>query len=164
MALADKLADRYAPLALGHIGEPPLQVLNSTPGSGVEFTTTPLARFEHPSTELAHWAASQHSPFSVSADLVNALETPELGGGGDLEKAPIGDPSSYTVEQPLPVPFIEEDQLYMVSVGHWTVGWRDFADWGVSFQRLEGDQLGKQTSFAVGMWKGDLESVRTIAQ
>jgi hypothetical protein len=323
--ICDKLADRYAPLAHGHIGEPPLGVLASTPGSGVQIATTPLARFEQPSTELALWASRQQPPFSLSDDLVKSLQMIESGGGGDLEKAPgvnyysvsntqgtahcsqyvsfsiqkgvavgalnpvptdentpcgiglyyatvdgtpvflsesydyrpgmsvsidvstwnsdrfaaacsvqlsykphfsdktlnnwdqscsggsceslrkasfelveaaerspstlltesiqkltpaqkaawdqisqeptpglgdaMGDSSGYTAESPLRVPLVQEGQLYVASLGHFTIGWRDFADWGATFETLDGDKLTKRATFAVGMWKGDLESV-----
>lgn len=44
-------------------------------------------------------------------------------------------------------------------IGHFAIGWRDFADWSVTFLSLDNDQLTRHGAFAVGVLKGDLLDV-----
>jgi len=61
------------------------------------------------------------------------------------------------------VPYINQGVMYLVSLGHITIGLnREFADWRVIFQSLEDGKLEQRAAFAVGMWKGDLKSASTI--
>ena len=62
------------------------------------------------------------------------------------------------------IPFLHNDRLYIASVGHFAIGWRDFADWSVIFETLERGELKPRGTFAVGTWKGDLEYVSVKAK
>lgn len=62
------------------------------------------------------------------------------------------------------IPFLHNDRLYLASVGHFSIGWRDYADWSVMFATLDEGKLTPRGAFAVGVWKGDLEYVSVSAQ
>jgi uncharacterized protein len=66
------------------------------------------------------------------------------------------DPSS---DDAFSIPFIQHDRLYVASIGHFTIGWREYADWSVIFASVDDGKLTPRGVFAVGTWKGDLESV-----
>jgi uncharacterized protein len=57
------------------------------------------------------------------------------------------------------LPFMHHDQLYLASIGNYSIGWRIFADWSVTFSSSDDTKLTPRGSFSVGTWKGDLESV-----
>ncbi len=57
------------------------------------------------------------------------------------------------------IPYFDEGRLYSVRIGHFAIGWRDFADWSVTFLSAESDQLTPHGAFAVGTLKGDLLDV-----
>jgi uncharacterized protein len=71
------------------------------------------------------------------------------------------DPSAA---DPFTIPFIHHEQLYLASIGHYSIGWRVYADWSAIFDSWDHGKLTPQGSFAVGTWKGDLESVSIIAR
>lgn len=56
------------------------------------------------------------------------------------------------------LPVIYQGDLYLATLGHFTIGWREFADWSVRFDTLQGGKLVREGSFAVGMTKGKLSS------
>lgn len=74
--------------------------------------------------------------------------------------ANVGDPANITDVLPLRLPYVHDGRVYMASLGHFTIGWRYFADWSVKFEKLENDKLVQQAAFPVGMGKGQLEDVR----
>jgi len=53
--------------------------------------------------------------------------------------------------------------LIIASIGHFAIGWRDFADWSVLFEEFEDGKMTPRGAFSVGTWKGDLETV-TVAE
>ena len=73
--------------------------------------------------------------------------------------ANIEDPANITDVIPLRLPYVHEGRVYMASLGHFTIGWRYFADWSVKFAKLENDKLVQQAAFPVGMGKGQLEGI-----
>ena len=58
------------------------------------------------------------------------------------------------------LPVVIDGNFYLASLGHFTIGWRVFHDWSVTFDRLEGDKKVTAASFAIGMAKGKLIDVR----
>ena len=48
--------------------------------------------------------------------------------------------------------------MYVARIADRTVGWRDYADQSVKFERLEDGQFTEKAAFAVGVWKGELEN------
>ena len=57
---------------------------------------------------------------------------------------------------PLLLPLVYNGQVYLASVGHFTVGWRIYADWSVKLDRLQDGKPQTQASFAIGMKRGQL--------
>jgi hypothetical protein len=54
------------------------------------------------------------------------------------------------------VPVVHHDRLYIAGVGHYTIGWRVYADWRIEFETLDDGKLTSRGTFSVGTWKGDL--------
>jgi hypothetical protein len=81
-------------------------------------------------------------------------------GNAGSESAPdtVSDDSIPTDTSPLRLPYVDHGSVYLVSLGHFTIGWREYADWSVIFSTLEDGKLVQKAVFAVGMWKGDLEN------
>ena len=106
-------------------------------------------------------AAVQDNPGSAADGLNKKLSQPQsqqyqaalkLADQSDAAS----DPADYTDEHPLHMPFVYQGQVLMASLGHFTIGWRTFADWSVLFQSVENGKLVDQERFAIGMLKGDL--------
>jgi hypothetical protein len=73
------------------------------------------------------------------------------------DAAAAADPGNLLYESPLCIPYVEHGQVYIVRLGHFTIGWRYFADWSVRFQSLGQGEHAENADFAVGMVKGKLE-------
>ncbi|ATQ67184.1 hypothetical protein Ms3S1_08380 [Methylosinus sp. 3S-1] len=78
-----------------------------------------------------------------------------------LSPAEAAEPSSYTDNAPLLLPLVDEGRVYLAALGHFTVGWRVFADWRVGLKQIDKDALTERAVFAIGMTKGELRSVET---
>ena len=69
------------------------------------------------------------------------------------------DPADLLDSSPMELPLLVDHRLYVATLGHYTVGWRQFADWDVRFYEIAGGKLVAVGAFPVGMWKGELRSV-----
>ncbi|MDB6010396.1 MAG: hypothetical protein JWL65_2646 [Gammaproteobacteria bacterium] len=56
------------------------------------------------------------------------------------------------------VPFVRQGEVYVARIADRTIGWRDYADQSVKFERLEDGKIIEKAAFAVGVWKGELEN------
>ena len=56
------------------------------------------------------------------------------------------------------VPYVREGEVYVARIADRTIGWRDYADQSVKFERLEDGKITETAAFAVGVWKGELEN------
>jgi uncharacterized protein YecT (DUF1311 family) len=56
------------------------------------------------------------------------------------------------------VPYVRQDEVYVARIADRTIGWRDYADQSVKFERLEDGKITARAAFAVGVWKGELEN------
>lgn len=83
--------------------------------------------------------------------------------GSQQDQAKDIDPAGITQEDPLLLPYVRQGRVYLATLGHFTIGWRYFADWRVTFETLEDGKLTPQGEFAVGMMKGDLVRVSVSA-
>jgi uncharacterized protein len=90
------------------------------------------------------------------------LATRDHPGSGWDQKAKV-DPANVTEEDPFLLPYVHEGRLFLASLGHFTIGWRYFADWGVTYKALEDGKLTPQGHFAVGMIKGEPQKVSVFA-
>jgi hypothetical protein len=59
---------------------------------------------------------------------------------------------------PLLLPMVVEDHVFLASIGHFTIGWRVFADWKVTVEAAEADKVREIAHFAIGMTKGQIAS------
>jgi hypothetical protein len=57
------------------------------------------------------------------------------------------------------IPFLNKGQLHLVSIEHYAIGPRDYADYSVLLEELKDGKLVFQGAFSVGSSKGDLESI-----
>lgn len=81
-----------------------------------------------------------------------------------MEQAFAAKPREPSSNDAFNIPFLHNGRLYLVSVGHFSIGWRDFEDWSVMFATLDAGTLTPRGAFAVGTWKGDLEYVSVTAK
>ena len=56
------------------------------------------------------------------------------------------------------VPYVRQGEVYVARIADRTIGWRDYADQSVKFERLEEGKITEKAAFAVGVWKGELEN------
>jgi hypothetical protein len=49
--------------------------------------------------------------------------------------------------------------VFLASVGHFTIGWRVFADWKVAVEAGEADKTREIARFAIGMTQGQIAGV-----
>ena len=78
-------------------------------------------------------------------------------GGDDAAKPSTA--ATLTDTRPLVLPMLVDDRVYLASVGHFSVGWRVFADWKVTVEASEGDKIREIARFAIGMTQGPIVSV-----
>lgn len=72
----------------------------------------------------------------------------------ESDKADDSPPDAPTDQAPVVLPLELGGALYAAAVGHFTIGWRRFADWSVKFENL--DDPRDKASFAIGMSRGAL--------
>lgn len=60
--------------------------------------------------------------------------------------------------EPLALPFVFKGRVYLARLGHQTIGWRTFGDWGVRFGEIVDAAVVDRATFAFGMKKADLTS------
>ena len=74
------------------------------------------------------------------------------------QSAAEGQPDAGASENVVFVPYILQGEVYVARIADRTVGWRDYADQSVKFERLEDGKITEKAAFAVGVWKGELEN------
>ncbi|MBG0809235.1 hypothetical protein IY145_07580 [Methylosinus sp. H3A] len=120
---------------------------------------------------LALVEAAQKQPLEARKSALARLTTPQAAEFTELEKlaepmkdaprdpAEAADPAFYDENGPLRLPFVHGGRLYLAELGHFTIGWRIFADWRVALKRPEKGKLEESAVFAIGMTKGALRDV-----
>ena len=78
---------------------------------------------------------------------------------GALETA-----AGLTDTSPLPLPMVVDNRVFLATVGHFTIGWRTFADWKVTVESGEADKTRSDKTreiarFAIGMTQGPIVGV-----
>ncbi|RFB74980.1 lysozyme inhibitor LprI family protein [Methylovirgula sp. 4M-Z18] len=68
-------------------------------------------------------------------------------------------PDTALDTNPMILPSVVDDKVYLVTLGHRTIGWRIFGDWEVKFWSLAGDHLENVATTTVGMARGKLLNV-----
>ncbi|MDB5533751.1 MAG: hypothetical protein JWO28_2066 [Hyphomicrobiales bacterium] len=59
---------------------------------------------------------------------------------------------------PLLLPMLVDNHVFLASLGHFTIGWRVFADWKVTVEAAEADKVREIAHFAIGMTQGPIAS------
>jgi hypothetical protein len=67
--------------------------------------------------------------------------------------------ATLTDTTPLLLPMVVDDHVFLASVGHFTIGWRVFADWKVTVEAADADKTREIARFAIGMTPGPIVSV-----
>jgi hypothetical protein len=67
--------------------------------------------------------------------------------------------ATLTDTNPLALPMVVDNRVFLASVGHLSIGWRVFADWKVAVEAAEGDKVREIARFAIGMTQGPIASV-----
>lgn len=95
------------------------------------------------------------------AEMIANGDQAAASSGGPAAKAQEqeSDPADLTEQDPLLVPYIVQGRLYIVSLGHFTIGWRYFGDWSVKFAEVENGPLEQRGAFAIGMVKGRMQDI-----
>lgn len=74
------------------------------------------------------------------------------------QSAAEGQPDAGASENVVFVPYVRQGEVYVARIADRTIGWRDYADQSVKFERLEDGKITEKAAFAVGVWKGELEN------
>ena len=83
-------------------------------------------------------------------------DDPQPGGDGAAKPSTA---ATLTETMPLLLPMVVDDRVYLASVGHFTIGWRVFADWKVTVEAAEAERTREIARFAIGMTRGPIVSV-----
>jgi hypothetical protein len=67
--------------------------------------------------------------------------------------------ATLTDTVPLLLPMVVDDRVFLASVGHFTIGWRVFADWKVTVEVADAERTREIARFAIGMTQGPIVSV-----
>jgi hypothetical protein len=90
-----------------------------------------------------------------AADRPNA-DDPQAGGDDAVKPSTA---ATLTETVPLLLPMVVDDRVFLASVGHFTIGWRVFADWKVTVEAAEAERTREIARFAIGMTQGPIVSV-----
>jgi len=107
---------------------------------------------------LAAMSAAQREEYQR---LKRAADRPDLtdstADGDDAGKPKTA--ATLTDASPLLLPMVVDNRVFLASVGHFTIGWRVFADWKVTVEAAEADKTREIARFAIGMTQGPIAGV-----
>jgi hypothetical protein len=84
---------------------------------------------------------------------------PDDRQAGDDDAAKPRTAATLTDTTPLLLPMVVDDRVFLASVGHFTIGWRVFADWKVTVEAAEAERTREIARFAIGMTQGPIVNV-----
>jgi hypothetical protein len=90
-----------------------------------------------------------------AAGETDSAEAPVDGGDAGKPKTA----ATLTDANPLVLPMVVDNRVFLASIGHFTIGWRVFADWKVAVEAAEGDKAREIARFAIGMTQGPIAGV-----
>jgi hypothetical protein len=67
--------------------------------------------------------------------------------------------ANLTETNPLLLPMVIDDRVFLASVGHLAIGWRVFADWKVTVETFEANKVREIARFAIGMTQGPITDI-----
>lgn len=114
--------------------------------------------------------AIQKDPLAARKDAIERLSPIQRTTFAAMEKLArekIGDipapdqpanPAGYLDQNPLLAPLLHQGEVYLASIGHYTIGWRVYPDWSVKLDKLDHDQLTTIGTASVAMRRGTLRA------
>jgi hypothetical protein len=96
----------------------------------------------------------EYSRLKRIADRPDPADSQTGGDGAETAKSA----ASLTDTSPLLLPMVIDDRVFLATVGHFTIGWRVFADWKVTVEAGEADKTREIARFAIGMTQGPIVS------
>jgi uncharacterized protein len=103
--------------------------------------------------------AAETDPETLQAQSLKTLTDPQRAQFALIAQAFDAERRDPSADNAINVPLIHRDRVYLASIGNFTIGWREYADYSVVFASLDDGKLTVRGSFAVGTWKGDVESI-----
>ena len=94
----------------------------------------------------------QKAEFGTIVKLLNDRDRTE-------DASPTLDPGAILDMNPLRLPFIIHSHIYVASIGHFTIGWRQSLDWSVVFETVENGAIVTKAQFGVGMFNDTVTDV-----
>jgi hypothetical protein len=105
---------------------------------------------------LAAMTSAQRGEYQLIKRLADKPEPDDSHAGGDAGKP--ATTAGLTDTMPLVLPVVVDNHVYLATVGHFTIGWRLFADWKVTFEAGEADKTREIARFAIAMTPGPIIS------
>lgn len=114
--------------------------------------------------------AVQSDPLATRRDAIARLSSAQRATFERMEKLArdrLGDapapqtpasPASYLDQNPLLLPIMRGNDVYLASVGHYTIGWRTYPDWSVKLEKLDHGEMTTIGTASVAMRRGSLRS------
>jgi hypothetical protein len=105
---------------------------------------------------LAAMTSAQRDEYQRLKRLADRPDPDDSQGGGDAAKP--ATTAGLTDTTPLVLPVVVDNRVYLATVGHFTIGWRLFADWKVTIEAGEADKTREIARFAIAMTLGPIAS------
>jgi hypothetical protein len=106
---------------------------------------------------LAAMTVTQREEYQRLKRVVDRPNAADAPIDGDEAKGP-KTAAGLTDVMPLLLPMLVGDHVFLASVGHFSIGWRVFADWKVTVDAAEADKTREIARFAIGMTQGPIVS------
>jgi len=103
---------------------------------------------------LATLSGPQREEYQRLKRIVAARPAPDDAPADDKPETT----AALTDTHPLLLPMLVDDHVFLASLGHFTIGWRVFADWQVVVATAESDKAHEIAHFAIGMTPGPIAS------
>jgi hypothetical protein len=103
---------------------------------------------------LAKMTAAQRAEYRRLKSAADRPEAMNANGEDNEARRSSIKPADLRDDHPLLLPMVVKGRVYLASVGHFTIGWRVYADWKVSVDAGDADKSKEIARFAIGMAKG----------
>ena len=104
---------------------------------------------------LAAMTAPQREEYLRLKRIADRPDGADLAAGEDDAKRRAA-AAALTDSSPLLLPIVVGNRAYLATVGHFTIGWRVFADWQVIVEAGEADKTKEIARFAIAMTQGPI--------
>ena len=107
---------------------------------------------------LAAMTSPQRDEYLRLKRIADRPDAAELLAGDDAKRRAAA--AGLTDGSPLLVPMIVDSRVFLATVGHFTIGWRVFADWKVTVETGEAEKTKEIARFAIAMTQGPIVGAR----